>query len=64
MPDRSSLPVLSNLLGQFAMSPSVQPMSPSVQPSVQELTACRAEAQALLAGLTGKLPADSFAPPP
>jgi hypothetical protein len=23
MPDRSSLPVLSNLLGQFTMSPSV-----------------------------------------
>jgi len=30
----------------------------------QELIAFRADAQAVLAGLTGKLPADIFAPPP
>jgi len=30
----------------------------------QELVAFRAGAQAVLAGLTGELPADIFAPPP
>jgi hypothetical protein len=30
----------------------------------QELAAFRSEAQAVLAGLTGKLPPDVFAPPP
>jgi len=32
MPDRPSLPVLSNLLGQFTMSPSGSSMSPSGSP--------------------------------
>jgi hypothetical protein len=34
MPDRSSLPVLSNLLGQFTMSPSVAPYVPFGRPYV------------------------------